>query len=397
MFVDLFEKLKRAGLPVSITELIMLHDCLRAGVVEPTVESFYDIARVCLVKDERYYDRFDQIFGEYYAGVESAFDDLAQDIPLEWLHAEAERLLSEKELAELTKADSFEDLMATLRRRLAEQEGRHEGGNKWVGTAGTSPFGAYGAHSEGVRIGQHRARNRSAVKVWEKREFRNLDDTVELGTRNLKIALRRLRKFARQGAADEFDLHGTIRSTAKHAGLLDVKMLPERRNAIKVLLCLDVGGSMDAHIRHCEALFSAARSEFKNLEHFYFHNYVYEGLWRDNRRRRADTLPTHELIRTYGRDYKLIFVGDASMNPYEITAPGGSIEHWNEEAGQVWMQRLLDHFKHAIWLNPEPEAYWQHMPSTQLIRQQMQSRMYPLSPRGIEDAMAALLSRAASL
>ncbi|MEM6987446.1 MAG: VWA domain-containing protein [Pseudomonadota bacterium] len=394
MFIDLFEKLKRGGVPVSLTELLALHDCLRAGVIEPNINSFYDVARVCLVKDERYYDRFDRIFGDHFDGVESVFADLMQAIPMEWLRAEAERLLSEEELAALKKADSFEDLMETLRQRLAEQDERHQGGNKWIGTAGTSPFGAYGANPEGVRIGQQSGRNRSAVKVWDRREFRNLDDTVELGTRNIKMALRRLRKFARQGAADELDLNGTIQATAEQAGLLDVKMVPERRNAIKVLLCLDVGGSMDAHVRHCETLFSAARSEFKHLEHFYFHNYIYESFWRDNRRRRSDTQSTQELIRTYGRDYKLIFVGDASMSPYEITAPGGSVEHWNEEAGQVWMQRLLNHFSHAVWLNPEPQNYWLHMPSTRLIQQQMQSRMFPLTPRGIEDAMAALLSRA---
>ncbi|MEM7376611.1 MAG: VWA domain-containing protein [Pseudomonadota bacterium] len=393
MFVDLFQKLRHGGIPVSLTELLALHDCLKAGVIEPDIDSFYGVARVCLVKDERFYDRFDQIFGDHFAGVESVFADLMQAIPDDWLRAEAERLLTEEELAALTKADSFEALMDTLRERLAEQNERHQGGNKWIGTAGTSAFGAYGANPEGVRMGQHASRNRSAVKVWDKREFRNLDDTVELGTRNIKMALRRLRKFARQGAADELDLNGTIKATAEQAGLLDVKMMPERRNAIKVLLCLDIGGSMDAHVKHCETLFSAARSEFKHLEHYYFHNYVYEAFWRDNRRRRADTQPTLELIRTYGRDYKLIFVGDASMSPYEITAPGGSVEHWNEEAGSVWMQRLLNHFPHAVWLNPEPEAYWQHMPSTRLINQQLQSRMFPLTPRGIEEAMQALLSR----
>ncbi|MEM9601731.1 MAG: VWA domain-containing protein [Pseudomonadota bacterium] len=393
MFVDLFQKLRHGGIPVSLTELLALHDCLKAGVIEPDIDSFYGVARLCLVKDERFYDRFDHIFGDHFAGVESVFADLMQAIPDDWLRAGAERLLSKEELAALTKAESFDALMDTLRERLAEQNERHQGGNKWIGTAGTSPFGAYGANPEGVRMGQHASRNRSAVKVWDKREFRNLDDTVELGTRNIKMALRRLRKFARQGAADELDLNGTIKATAEQAGLLDVKMMPERRNAIKVLLCLDIGGSMDAHVKHCETLFSAARSEFKHLEHYYFHNYVYEAFWRDNRRRRADTQPTLELIRTYGRDYKLIFVGDASMSPYEITAPGGSVEHWNEEAGSVWMQRLLNQFPHAVWLNPEPEAYWQHMPSTRLINQQMQSRMFPLTPRGIEEAMQALLSR----
>lgn len=393
MFVDLFQKLKRGGIPVSLTELLALHDCLRAGVIAPNINSFYDVARVCLIKDERYYDRFDRIFGDHFDGVESIFTDLSSEIPSDWLRAEAERLLSPEELAELKQAESFEALMETLRKRLEEQDDRHQGGNKWIGTAGTSPFGAYGANPAGVRIGQHKSRNRSATKVWDKREFRNLDDTVELGTRNIKMALRRLRKFARQGAADELDLNGTIQATAEQAGLLDVKMVPERRNAIKVLLCLDVGGSMDAHVRHCETLFSAAKSEFKHLEHFYFHNYIYEHFWRDNRRRRTDSQSTLELIRTYGRDYKLIFVGDASMSPYEITAPGGSVEHWNEEAGHVWMQRLLNHFPHAVWLNPEPESYWQHMPSTRLIRQQLQSRMYALTPRGIEEAMASLLTR----
>ena len=395
MFVDLFLKLKRGGVPVSLTELLALHDCLRAGVVDANINSFYDIARVCLVKDERFYDRFDQIFGEHFAGVESTFLDLFDAIPDDWLAHEAERLLSPEELEALRQFGSLDELMETLRERLKEQNERHEGGNKWIGTGGTSPFGAGGANPEGVRIGQDRSRGRSAVKVWDRREFRNLDDTVELGTRNIKMALRRLRKFARQGAADELDLNGTIQATAEQAGLLDVKMVPERRNAIKVLLCLDVGGSMDAHIKHCETLFSAARSEFKHLEHFYFHNYVYERFWRDNRRRNNETVATHELLRTYGRDYKLVFVGDASMSPYEVTAAGGSVEHWNEEAGHVWMQRLLDHFPHAVWLNPEPEPYWQHMPSTRLIRQQLQHRMFPLTPRGIEDAMAALLKQGA--
>ncbi len=395
MFIALFLKLRRGGVPVSLTELIALLDCVKAGLANESLTGFYDIARVCLVKDERHYDRFDRIFGEHFAGIESAFGNLMDTLPADWLAHEAERLFSREELESLQRFSSLDELLDTLRQRLEEQSERHEGGSKWVGTGGTSPFGAAGTHPEGVRIGQQQGRNRSAVKVWDRREFRNLDDTVELGTRNIKMALRRLRQFARNGAPDEFDLNGTVQATAEQAGLLDVKMVPARRNAIKVILCLDIGGSMDPHIAHCETLFSAARAEFKHLEHVYFHNCPYERMWRDNRRRDHQTVNTLELIRTYGRDYKLIFVGDASMSPYEITAPGGSVEHWNEESGEVWMQRLLNHFSHAVWLNPEPEPYWQSVQSTRHIYQQMQGRMFALTPRGIESAMASLLKRTA--
>jgi uncharacterized protein with von Willebrand factor type A (vWA) domain len=342
------------------------------------------------VKDESLYDRFDRIFGAHFRGIEASLKNLAGEIPEEWLRRQAELLLSEEERAQIEAMGGFDKLMEALRQRLEEQDERHEGGSKWIGTAGTSPFGAYGYNPEGVRIGQAGSRHRSAVKVWDKREFRNLDDTVELGTRNIKVALRRLRRFAREGAADQLDLDATIDSTARNAGLLDIKMVPERHNAIKVLLCLDIGGSMDDHIRICEELFSAARTEFKHLEYYYFHNFIYESLWKDNRRRHSERIPLSEVTHKYGPDYKLIFVGDATMSPYEIVYPGGSVEHWNEEPGAVWIKRLLKAYPKSIWLNPEPQSRWDYTPSIKLTRELMENRMFPLNISGIDDGIKAL-------
>jgi hypothetical protein len=348
------------------------------------------------VKDERHLDRFDRVFGEVFKGLEppegEAGADPARALPEEWLRKLAEKLLTEEEKAQIEALGGFEALMETLRQRLAEQKGRHQGGSKWVGTAGTSPFGAHGYNPEGVRIGQEESRHRRAVKVWDKREFRDLDDDVEIGTRNIKLALRRLRRFARQGAATELDLPDTIRATASNAGTLDLKLVPERRNTVKVLLFLDIGGSMDDHVRISAELFSAARAEFKHLEHFYFHNCPYERLWKDNRRRREGAVSTWDVLRTYGPDYKAIFVGDAAMSPYEIVQAGGSVEHWNEEPGQAWMQRLLGHFRRTAWLNPMPEAAWGRYHSCGMLRQIMEGRMFPLTLGGIE-AMTRELSR----
>ena len=355
-----------------------------------SVDDFYHLARACLVKDESQLDRFDRIFGAYFKGIDDSFTDLLDEVPEEWLRSQVELQLSEEERAHIEALGGFEALMQALRERLDEQDERHEGGNKWIGTAGTSPFGAYGYNPEGVRMGQQGSRNRSAVKVWDRREYRNLDDSVELGTRNIKVALRRLRKFAREGAADQLDLEDTIDKTARNAGLLDIRMVPERHNAVKVLLCLDVGGSMDDHVRVCEELFSASRSEFKHLEYFYFHNFVYESMWRDNRRRHAERIPTLDIIHKYGADYKLIFVGDATMSPYEIVYAGGSVEHWNEEPGAVWIRRLLSTFPKAIWLNPEPEHRWPYTPSVKLTREIMDNRMYPLTVAGIDEGIKAL-------
>jgi uncharacterized protein with von Willebrand factor type A (vWA) domain len=342
------------------------------------------------VKDESELDRFDRIFGAYFNGVEDSLSDLFQDIPEDWLRHQAELMLSEEERQQIESMGGFEELMRALQERLEEQDDRHEGGSKWIGTAGTSPFGAYGYNPEGVRIGQEGSRNRSAVKVWDKRDFRNLDDSLELGTRNIKVALRRLRKFAREGAADQLDLNDTIDKTARNAGLLDIRMVPERHNAIKVLLCLDIGGSMDDHVRICEEMFSAARSEFKHLEYFYFHNFIYENLWKDNARRRTEKTPTLDIAHKYASDYKLIFVGDATMSPYEIVYAGGSVEHWNEEPGAVWIKRLLNTYPKAVWLNPEPRERWDYTPSTKLIRDIMGDRMFPLTVAGLDDAIREL-------
>ena len=390
MLLSFFFALREGGLKPTVTEFLTLLEALQKQVVLYSLDDFYVVSRACLVKDEAKYDRFDQVFAAYCHGVESVTEDLFAEIPEEWLRKQSELHLSDEDKAKIEAMGGFEKLMETLRKRLEEQEKRHQGGNKWIGTGGTSPFGAYGFNPEGVRIGQAGSRNRSAVKVWDKREFANLDDSRELGTRNIKMALRRLRRFAREGAADTLDLSDTIRSTAKNAGLLDIKMVPERHNAVKVLLFFDVGGSMDPHVRTCEELFSAARTEFKHMEYYYFHNFIYESVWKDNRRRRSEKTPTRELIRTYGPDYKIIFVGDATMSPYEIAYPGGSVEHWNEEAGEVWARRLLDHFPRAVWLNPEPEAHWEYAPSVQMTKAIFEDRMFPLTIQGLEDAMRRL-------
>ena len=388
MLVDFFLHLKARQLPVSTKELLALLEALQARLVGASLDDFYLLARAILIKDEALYDRFDRAFGEYFKGVE-ALPGLEAMIPEEWLELAAKRHLSEEDRLKLQKL-GYEKLFEQFRQRLAEQKERHAGGSKWIGTAGTSPYGHGGYHPEGIRIGGESAGNRTAVKVWEQREFRNLDDSVDLGVRNIKVALRRLRRFARQGAATELDLDGTIAGTARNAGWLDLQMRPERHNAVKVLLFLDIGGSMDDHIAACEELFSAARSEFKHLEHFYFHNCVYEGVWKDNRRRHGERMPTWEVIHTYGADYKLIFVGDATMSPYEIARPGGSVEHWNEEAGATWLERMLNTWSRAVWLNPLPEEHWTYAPSLQMIRQLFGNRMFPLSPDGLERAMRAL-------
>jgi len=390
MLVSFFFLLREGGLKVSITEFLTLLELLKRRVTRFNIEEFYYLARACLVKDEALYDRFDRVFSAHFKGIEDLFGPDGAEIPEEWLRRYFELGLSDEEKAQIEALGGWEKLMETLRKRLEEQKERHEGGSKWIGTGGTSPFGAYGYNPEGIRIGQEGSRNRRAVKVWDKREFRNLDDSVELGTRNLKMALRRLRRFAREGAADELDLHDTIESTARNAGLLDIKMVPERHNAVKVLLFLDIGGSMDDHIRACEELFSAASSEFKHLEYFYFHNCVYEGLWKNNKRRHNERIPTMDVLHKYPSDYKLILVGDATMSPYEIHYPGGSVEHWNEEAGATWMQRLLNTYPKAIWLNPEPVKRWEYTPSIKMMTELMEERMFPLTVSGLELGMREL-------
>ena len=389
MLVKFFLLLKRAGIPVSITELLTLLEALKAGLGDVSAERFYYLARTCLVKDERHYDRFDQVFAAYFKGAQELFAQLTRELPADWLEKLAVKDLTEAEKAEIQALGGWEKLMETLKQRLEEQQGRHQGGNKWIGTAGTSPFGAYGYNPEGIRIGQNESRNRSAVKVWDKREFANLDGAVELGTRNMKIALRRLRRFARRGAPTELALADTIDATARSGGWLDLKMVPERHNVVKVLLLLDVGGSMDDHVKTCEELFSAARSEFKHLEHYYFHNFTYETLWRDNGRRQ-ETVGTVELMRTYSSDYKLILVGDATMSPYEITQAGGSIEHWNAEPGSVWLQRLMKAYPKFAWINPQPQGQWAYTRSVELIRELVEDRMYPLTLAGMDQAIDAL-------
>ncbi|SSC72025.1 unnamed protein product [Ciceribacter sp. T2.26MG-112.2] len=392
MFIPFFLKLKEAKIPVTLREFLALLEGMEKGLADFDTEAFYFLARTALIKDERHIDRFDRVFSEMFGGLEAISGAEGVEtvpIPEEWLKKLAEKHLSEEDKKLVEALGGFDKLMETLRQRLAEQEGRHQGGSKWIGTAGTSPFGAYGYNPEGVRIGQHESRHRRAVKVWDKREFRNLDDTVELGTRNIKVALRRLRRFIREGAADEFDLSGTIRATAEH-GYLDVKTQPERRNAVKLLMFFDIGGSMDDHVRTVEELFSAARSEFRHMDYFYFHNCPYERVWKDNRRRMAEVIGTDEIIRTFGPDYRLIFVGDASMSPYEILQPGGSVEHWNTEAGAVWIDRLTSHFRRSLWINPLRQDYWGYTQSVGMIRQLMGNRMYPLTLGGLEEAAREL-------
>lgn len=392
MFIPFFDQLRRHGVPVSLREWLDLMGGMQAGVTGWSIDSFYHFARAALVKDERHIDRFDRAFGEAFAGLEHVPVEALvheQAIPKEWLEKLAEKLLSEEERAQIEGSGSFEELMKKLRERLAEQDSRHQGGSKWVGTAGTSPFGAYGYNPEGVRIGQHESRHRRAVKVWDKREFRDFDDSMELGTRNIKVALKRLRQWARHGANEELDLPATIRATADH-GYIDVKTRPERHNAVKVLLFLDVGGSMDDHTRLVDELFSATRAEFKHMEHFYFHNCLYEGVWKDNRRRWTEQTSTWDILNRFGRDYKCIFVGDASMSPYEIAVPGGANEHWNEEPGEIWLRRACETWPDHIWLNPVPETHWRYTQSITMIRQIFENQMMPLTLEGLTQAMRVL-------
>ena len=389
MFVSFFHELKSAGVPVTLREYLTLMQALELDLAERRVEDFYYLSRSALIKDETNLDKFDKVFGHVFKGLDLMADAVQAEIPEEWLRKMAEKYLTEEEKAEIEALGGWDKLMETLKERLKEQKGRHQGGSKWIGTAGTSPFGAYGYNPEGIRIGQDGSRHRRAVKVWDKREFRDLDDTVELGTRNIKIALKRLRHFARTGAAEELDLDKTIKHTA-HQGYLDIHMRPERRNAVKVLLFFDIGGSMDDHIRVCEELFSAARSEFKTMEYFYFHNCLYEGVWKSNRRRHQERMPTWDVLHTYPHDYKIIFVGDASMSPYEVTYPGGSVEHWNEEAGAVWLMRVLDIYAKAVWINPVPEKHWDYTHSIGMIRELFGERMYPLTVEGLDNAMKEL-------
>jgi hypothetical protein len=388
MFFSFVDELRAAGISASLKEHLTLLEALRAEVIAASPEEFYYLARATFVKDEALLDRFDQVFGKVFKGLETSYGPEAVPIPEEWLRKIAEQYLTPEQMAEVKSLGSWEEIMETLKKRLEEQKERHQGGNKWIGTGGTSPFGHGGYNPEGVRIGGEGKHGR-ALKVWDKREFKNLDNAQELGTRNIKVALRRLRRFAREGAADELDIDGTIDGTARK-GWLDIRMRPERHNAVKLLLFLDVGGSMDPHIKVCEELFSAATSEFKNLEFFYFHNCPYESLWKDNRRRFSERTPTWDVLHKFGHDYKLVFVGDASMSPYEISHPGGSVEHYNEEAGATWLQRLTTTYPSAVWLNPTAEQYWNYTQSTQMVRQLMNDRMYPLTLSGLDEAMRTL-------
>ncbi|RZW05292.1 MAG: VWA domain-containing protein [Rhodobacteraceae bacterium] len=393
MFLPFFDHLRRNGLPVSLREYLTFLEALESGLATYDVDAFYYLARAIMVKSEAHIDRFDRAFAAAFEGIEAIPVEAvieALDLPEDWLRKMAEKHLSADEMAEIEALGGFDKLMDTLRKRLAEQEGRHQGGSKWIGTAGTSPFGAYGYNPEGVRIGQDGSRHQRAVKVWDKRAFRDFDDTREIGTRTIKMALKRLRQWAREGAVEELDLDHTIRATAEH-GYLDVKTRPERRNAVRLLLFLDVGGSMDPHVHMVEELFSAVRSEFRHLEHFYFHNCLYEGVWRDNKRRWTERIPTWDLINRYGRGYKCVFVGDASMSPYEIAIPGGANEHWNEESGEVWLRRTVEQWPDILWINPVPETHWRYTQSTEMIRQIIgRDRMVPLTLDGLTRGMRRL-------
>ncbi len=393
VFVTFFHELKRARVPVSLREYLTLLEALDAGLAKGDVEAFYYLSRTALVKDERHIDRFDRVFGQVFRGLtalsEAAEAEIAAEIPEEWLRKMAELHLSPEDMARVEELGGWDKIMETLRQRLAEQKERHQGGSKWIGTGGTSPYGAYGYNPAGVRIGQKESRHRRAIKVWDRREFKDLDDSVEVGTRNLRVALRKLRKLAREGAAEELDLDGTIRASADR-GFIDVRMRPERRNAVKVLMFFDVGGSMDWHVRVAEELFSAARSEFKHLEYYYFHNCLYEGVWRDNARQRTEQIPTRDVLNTYPSDYKVIVVGDASMSPYEILMPGGAVEHMNPEAGAVWLQRLTETFPRTVWLNPIPREHWSYTESISIISELVSGRMYPLTLAGLDAAIAEL-------
>ena len=388
MLVSFLAELKSAGLPVSVREYLTLMEAMSADLADKRVEDFYFLARTTLVKDEKNLDRFDRVFSAVFHGL-NLMSDISADIPEEWLRKLAEKHLTEEEKALIQSLGGWDKLMQTLRDRLAEQKGRHQGGSKWIGTAGTSPFGAHGYNPEGLRIGQDESRHRRAVKVWDRRDFKDLDDTVELGTRNIKVALKRLRQFARTGAADELDLDHTIDATAR-SGWLDIKLRPERRNAVKLLVFFDIGGSMDDHIRVCEELFSAARAEFKTLDYFYFHNCIYEGVWKSNRRRHSEKTPTWDILHKYGSDYRVIFVGDASMSPYEISHPGGSVEHFNEEAGIVWLKRVIETYDKCVWLNPVPDLMWPYAQSTLMIRNILAQRMFPLTLEGLDRAVKEL-------
>ncbi|MEM1131616.1 MAG: VWA domain-containing protein [Pseudomonadota bacterium] len=388
MFFSFMDELRSAGIPASLKEHLLLLEALNEDVISQSPEEFYYLSRATLVKDEGLLDRFDQVFAKVFNGLETSFEEETATIPEDWLKAVAEKYLSEEEMEKIKSLGSWEEIMETLKKRLEEQQKRHEGGNKWIGTGGTSPYGHSGYNPEGVRIGGE-SKHKRAIKVWDKREFQNLDNTKQLGTRNIKMALRRLRRFAREGAADELDIDGTIEGTAKQ-GWLDIHMRPERHNAVKLLLFLDVGGSMDPFIKLCEELFSAATAEFKNLEFFYFHNCVYEGVWKDNRRRFSERTPTWDILHKYGHDYKLIFVGDASMSPYEISHPGGSVEHFNDEAGAVWMQRMVNTYPATAWLNPVPEKQWGYSQSVRMVQELIKDRMYPLTLTGLDDAMREL-------
>jgi uncharacterized protein with von Willebrand factor type A (vWA) domain len=390
MLVRFFTDLRAGGVPVTLPEFLSLLEALEARVAALSAEEFYYLARLALVKDERHFDRFDRVFAEHFEGAQKVFEKIVAELPPEWLQRLTERLLTDEEKARVAALGGWDKLLETLRQRLREQQDRHEGGTKWIGTGGTSPFGNGGFNPEGVRIGPGPGRHRRAVKVWDARDYRNFDDSVELGTRNLKMALRRLRRFAREGAPEELDLDGTIDATARNAGLLDLKLVPERRNAVKLLLLLDVGGSMDSHVKICEELFSAARAEFKHLEYFYFHNFPYEKLWKDNRRRFSVSTSTTTMLRTFNSDYRVVVVGDATMSPYEIEQPGGSVEHWNEESGRAWMERIAAHFPRLVWLNPEPEDRWKWTASVEITRQLVGNRMFPLTLQGLDAAMHAL-------
>ena len=390
MLINFFMTLKQERLPVSFTELFTLLECLKQNIVFGNVDDFYYLSRMCMVKDEKNFDKFDKAFAKYFENVDFIDDFAKYQIPDEWLRKQLESMLSNEEKEKIKALGGLEKLMEEFRKRMEEQQKRHQGGNKWIGTGGTSPFGAYGYNPEGMRIGQQEGRNQRAAKVWDRRNYRDLDESVEIGTRNIKMALRRLRKFARTGADEELDIDDTVSSTAKNAGLLDIKMVPERHNAVKVLLFFDVGGSMDPHVKLCEELFSAARSEFKHLKYYYFHNFIYESVWTKSQRRHAETTSTFDIINKYAKDYKVIFVGDATMAPYEVTHVGGSIEHYNEEAGAIWIQRLAETFDHLVWINPTPKDYWQHSYSIEVVKELLEDRMFPLTVKGLEKAMALL-------
>ena len=391
MLIKFFMTLKEERLPVSFTELFTLLECLKKNIIFGNVDDFYHLSRLCLIKDEKNFDKFDRAFAKYFENVEILDELSSHEIPNEWLRKQLESMLTDEEKAKVDALGGLDKLMEEFKKRMEEQKKRHQGGNKWVGTGGTSPFGAYGYNPEGIRIGQQEGRSGRAVKVWDRRNYRDLDDSVELGTRNLKLALRRLRKFARTGTAEELDLDDTISSTAKNAGLLDIKMIPERHNAVKVLLFFDVGGSMDPHVKTCEELFSAARSEFKHLKYYYFHNFLYESVWTKSHRRHAETTPIFEVMNKYSKDYKVIFVGDATMAPYEITHTGGSIEHYNEEAGAIWMRRMSESFDNMVWINPTPKDYWEHSYSIEIVKELLEDKMFPLTVKGLEGAMGSLL------